>query len=150
VGLSALGWGGGCGLICRRLEWEVRVVYQACKQGSEESLVSVLRASVSAGEYGPLITLSGEADVTTAAELGELMAAQLADGTRYLAIDAAGLAFADSASIHVLLTTARTLKERGGGLLLMRPQRPVATVLHLTGASELIIIREETGAEPRP
>jgi len=112
--------------------------------------VSVLRASVSAGEYGPLITLSGEADVTTAAELGELMTVQLAGGTRHLAIDAAGLAFADSASIHVLLTAARTLKERGGGLLLMRPQRPVATVLHLTGASKLIIIREETGAEPRP
>jgi hypothetical protein len=36
------------------------------------------------------------------------------------------------------------------GLLLMRPQRTVATVLHLTGASELITIREETGAEHRP
>jgi hypothetical protein len=36
------------------------------------------------------------------------------------------------------------------GLLLMRPQRTVATVLHLTGASELITIREESGAEHRP
>jgi uncharacterized cupin superfamily protein len=59
--------------------------YQARKQGSEESLVSVLRASVSAGEYGPLITLSGEADVTTAAELGELMTVQLDGGTWHLA-----------------------------------------------------------------
>lgn len=112
--------------------------------------MNVLRASVSAGECGPLIMLSGEADVTTAAQLSELLTGQLSGGTRHLAIDAAGLAFADSASVHVLLTAARTLKERGGSLLLMRPQRPVATVLHLTGADQLITIREEAGARPGP
>jgi anti-sigma B factor antagonist len=106
--------------------------------------------SVSAGERGPLITLSGEADITNAAELSELITAQLSGGTRYLAIDAAGLAFADSASVRVLLAAARTLNERGGGLLLLRPQRPISVVLQLTGVSQLITIGEETAAEPGP
>jgi hypothetical protein len=39
--------------------------------------------SVSAGERGPLITLSGEADITNAAELSELITAQLSGGTRH-------------------------------------------------------------------
>jgi anti-anti-sigma factor len=106
--------------------------------------------SVSAGERGPLITLSGEADITNAAELSELINAQLSGGTRHLAIDAAGLAFADSASVHVLLAAARTLNERGGSLLLLRPQRPISVVLQLIGVSELITVREETAAEPGP
>ena len=112
--------------------------------------MSVLRMSVSAGERGPLITLSGEADITNAAELSELINAQLSGGTRHLAIDVAGLAFADSASVHVLVAAARTLNERGGGLLLLRPQRPISVVLQLIGVSELITIREETAAEPGP
>jgi len=106
--------------------------------------------SVSAGERGPLITLSGEADITNAAELSELINAQMSGGTRHLAIDAAGLAFADSASVHVLLAAARTLNERGGGLLLLRPQRTISVVLRLTGVGELITIRDEAGAEPGP
>ena len=43
--------------------------------------MSTLRASVSAGESGPLITLSGETDITTIAGLSELVTAQLSDGT---------------------------------------------------------------------
>ena len=112
--------------------------------------MSVLHASVSAGEYGPLITLAGEADITTAARLSELVTAQLSGAARHLSIDAAELAYADSMAIHVLLTAARTLKERGGSMVLLRPQPPVARILELTGASELITIRGETEPEPEP
>jgi ABC-type transporter Mla MlaB component len=62
----------------------------------------------------PLVTLSGEADITTAARLSELVTAQLSGETRYLSIDAAELTYADSMAIHVLLMAAETLKERGG------------------------------------
>jgi anti-anti-sigma factor len=114
--------------------------------------VSVLRAVVSAGECGPLVTLSGEADVTTAEQLSEVMTGQLATGIRHLTVDAAGLAFADSMSVHILLKAAQALAKRGGGLLLLRPQRPVATVLHLTGVDQLITIGEEqapsSGSKP--
>jgi hypothetical protein len=41
----------------------------------------MLRAWVSAGESGPLITLCGEIDMTTVAELSELVTAQLTAGS---------------------------------------------------------------------
>jgi hypothetical protein len=63
--------------------------------------VNVLRVSVAAGESGPVIVLSDEADLTAVAQLSELVTGQLSGGTLYLMIDAAGLRCADSASIRV-------------------------------------------------
>src|ERR1700761_2903406 len=99
--------------------------------------MSMLRASVSAGESGPMITLSGETDVTTAAELSQLLTAQLSGGTRHLTIDVSGLSFADSASVRVLALAARTLRQRGGDLVLLRPQRAITLILQLTGVDQM-------------
>jgi anti-anti-sigma factor len=107
-----------------------------------------LTARVAAGESGPVIVLSGEADLTTAGELSALISAQLAGGVRQLTIDVSDLWFADSASIRTLLLAARTLRERGGSLVLLRPQQPVARVLALTGAEQMFTIRGETHGEP--
>lgn len=52
--------------------------------------MSTLDASVAAGDSGPLITLSGEADITNAAELSELVTGQLSGGTLHLTIDTSG------------------------------------------------------------
>jgi anti-anti-sigma regulatory factor len=81
-----------------------------------EETVSTLRAWVSAGESGPLITLCGEADMTTVAELSELVTAQLTGGTVQLTFDVPELSFADTPSIQVLLPAASTLRKRGGDL----------------------------------
>ena len=110
--------------------------------------MSTLRASVSAGESGPVITLSGETDVTTVAELSELVTAQLSGGTRHLTVDVFGLSFADSASARVLALAARTLQQRGGGLVLLRPQRVLAQMLEIMGADQKITIRGETETTP--
>jgi anti-anti-sigma factor len=112
--------------------------------------VSTFRASVSAGESGPVITLSGEVDITTAAELNELITGQLPEATQQLTIDVAGLDFADTAAIRVLLIAARRLRQRGGGLVLLRPQRALARVLGILGADEVVEIRGETEAGPEP
>ena len=108
----------------------------------------MLKASVAAGRSGPVITLSGEADLTSVTQLSELLSAQIPDGPRELTIDLSGLRFADSATIRTLVLAARTLKERAGSLVLLRPQRSVARVLELTGAERIFIIREATGCEP--
>jgi anti-anti-sigma factor len=108
--------------------------------------VSTLHASMSAGESGPVITLSGETDVSTVAELSELVTAQLSGGTRHLTIDASGLSFADSASVRVLALAARTLRQRGGGLMLLRPQRAVALILEVMGVDQMITIRGQAEA----
>jgi anti-sigma B factor antagonist len=108
----------------------------------------ILTAQIAAGESGPVIVLSGEADLTTAEQLSALITAQLAGGAQQLTIDVADLRFADSASIRTLLLAARTLRERGGSLVLLRPQRPVARVLELTGAEQMFTIREEAYGGP--
>jgi len=109
---------------------------------------SPLTAWVAAGESGPVIVLSGEADLTCAGQLSALITAQLSRGTRQLTIDVSELRFADSASIRTLVLAARTLRERGGSLVLLRPRQPVARVLTLTGAEQMFTIRGQTHGEP--
>jgi anti-sigma B factor antagonist len=112
--------------------------------------VSTFRASVSAGESGPVVTLSGETDFTTVAELSELLTGQLAGGTLHLTIDASGWSFADSACIRVLLSAAVTLRQQAGSLVLLRPQPALARVLELMGADQVVTIRREITATPSP
>ena len=112
--------------------------------------MGLLEISVAAGESGPVLLLSGEADITTAAELSDALAAQLATGTPHLTVDLSGLQFADSAVIRALVLADRTLKGRDGGLELVDPQPVVARALSLLGVDQVIDVRDETsaGAEP--
>jgi anti-sigma B factor antagonist len=110
----------------------------------------MLKASVAAGESGPVIVLSGEADLTCAGELSALITAQLAGGARQLTVDVSRLRFADSASIRVLVLAARTLRERGGSLVLLHPQQPLTRLLALTGAGQVFTIRGEMEPESEP
>ena len=116
--------------------------------GDSAALGGTLRASVAAGVSGPVVILSGEADLTNAGQLGALMTAQLSGGTRQLTLDVSGLRFADTAAIRTLVLAARTLTERGGSLVLLRPQQAMARVLDLLGAAQMFTIRGETHGEP--
>jgi len=100
-----------------------------------------LEASVAAGDGGPVLMLSGEADFTCLAELSAVISEQVSRGTRRLTIDVSGLRFADTASIRALILAAKALKERSGNLVLLHPQRPVARVLALLGADHMFTIR---------
>jgi anti-anti-sigma factor len=112
--------------------------------------VSLLEISVAAGESGPVVTLSGEADVTTVAELSEALTAQLASGARQLTVDLSGLRFADSAVIRELVMAGRKLKDRGGRLELANPQPAVARALSLLGVDQMIEFRDGTSAGADP
>jgi anti-anti-sigma factor len=109
------------------------------------SLVSLLQASVAAGESGPVVMLSGEADLASAGELSELLTAQLAGGVQRLMVDLSGLRFADSASVRALVLAGKTLRERGGALVLARPQRAVARMLELMGVDQLVVVQGGAG-----
>jgi anti-sigma B factor antagonist len=104
----------------------------------------MLEGWVEAQEAGPVIVLAGEADATCAEQLDALIAGQLAGGTRQLTIDVSGLRFADSASVRMLALAARTLTERGGSLVLLDPQQPVARVLALLGVDQMVTIQRKT------
>ena len=110
----------------------------------------MLEVSVAAGESGPVIMLCGETDAGSKAQLSALLARQLAGGTRHLTVDVSGLRSADPAGLRALVLAAVLLKDRGGSLVLLRPQEPVARALALTGAGHMFTIRGGTQGEPDP
>ncbi len=103
--------------------------------------VGMLQTSVAAGESGPVLMLSGEADLSSAGQLSDLLTAQLSGGARQLMVDVSGLRFADSASVRALVLAGKTLRERGGALVIARPQYAVARLLQLMGVDELLVVQ---------
>lgn len=87
--------------------------------------------------------------MTVAAELDDALSARLSDGTRCLTVDISGLSFADTASVRALVLTARSLKTRGGELILVRPQPAVARLLALLGADQAFTIQSGSSAKTR-
>src|SRR5512146_3350051 len=105
--------------------------------------MSLLGIVVAAGDGGPVVALSGEADVTTVPELTAALTAQIATGVRHLTVDLSGLSFADSASVSVFISANHVLRATGGTLVLCRPQPPVARMLSLLGVSQVIPVHGE-------
>jgi anti-sigma B factor antagonist len=97
--------------------------------------------SLGAEETGPVVSLSGESDVTTAAQISAALTAQISAGARHLIVDLSLLRFADSASIRVLIEAHRALRDRGGVLELTTPQETVARSLQLLGVDQVITVR---------
>src|SRR5215469_8329884 len=114
-----------------------------------ESAASPLDIRVAAGESGPVLMLSGEADITTLAQLENALSALLAAGTGILTVDLSGLGFADSATIGALVRAARTLKSQGGRLDLASPQPALARMLALLGVDEIVSIRDDAPGHAR-
>jgi anti-sigma B factor antagonist len=108
--------------------------------------VGRLKATVVSRDCGAVVVLSGEADFRDLSQLTAVIGGQMSVGARRLTIDVSGLRFADTASIRTLILAAKELKSRGGSLVLLHPQQPVARVLTLLGADHILMIR--TGADP--
>ena len=51
---------------------------------------------------------------------------------------------------HALALAARTLQQRGDGLVLLRPQRVLVRMLEIMGADQMITIRGQAEARPEP
>jgi len=104
--------------------------------------VDLLTASVatveSDGEPYTLVELVGEADVTNCDSLREVLEAEVAKRPRTLIIDLSGLRFMDSSALHVILRANRSMDREGGVLSLAGPREPVAKMLRLTAADQLI------------
>lgn len=104
--------------------------------------VDLLTTSVatveSAGEPYTLVELAGEADVTNSDKLREVLEAEVAKQPRTMIVDLSGLRFMDSSALHVILRVSRTMDRQGGVLALVSPREPVAKMLRLTAADQLI------------
>jgi ABC-type transporter Mla MlaB component len=65
-----------------------------------------LEVSVATGASGPVLVLAGEADFTSITRLDKALTAQVSGRAVQLAIDAANLRYADSASMRTLVMAA--------------------------------------------
>lgn len=92
----------------------------------------------SSGEPYTLVTLAGEADVTNSDSLRKVLDTEVGRQPRTLIIDLSGLRFMDSSALHVILRANRTMDLHGGVLALASPREPVAKMLRLTAADQLI------------
>ena len=108
--------------------------------------MGMLEISVTAGESGPVVKLSGECDMSVTGQLSDALDAQMAGGARHLTVDLSGLRFADSACINTLVRAHLVLTERGGILQLAFPQPKVAATLGLLGVDQALPVRTQTGA----
>jgi len=104
--------------------------------------VDLLTTSVATVESGSepytLVELVGEADVTNSDSLREVLDAEVAKQPRTLIIDLSGLRFMDSSALHVILRANRAMDREGGVVALASPRDPVAKMLRLTAADQLI------------
>ncbi|HEX4399631.1 MAG TPA: STAS domain-containing protein [Trebonia sp.] len=85
-----------------------------------------------------LVELTGEADVTNSDALREVLDTEVAKQPRTMIIDLSGLRFMDSSALHVILRANRVMDRQGGVLALASPREPVAKMLRLTAADQLI------------
>ena len=88
-----------------------------------------------------VVVLAGELDLADApAVTAQLLSA--ADQSGRVSVDLAGVTFIDSTAIGALVGVQRTLRERGGSLVLRRPSRAVARLLELTALDRLFEIED--------
>lgn len=86
------------------------------------------------GEHGYVVSLAGELDISTVAELRAALASVLADDPRLLVFDLGGLRFMDSAAISVMVDAAERVPE----LRLREPTQIVKRIVEITGLSQVL------------
>jgi STAS domain len=75
--------------------------------------VSLLEVSVAAGDSGPLVVLTGEADLSSITQLYEVLTAQVSARTSHLTIDVTDLRSADPAAAQALMLAALIIRGPG-------------------------------------
>ena len=105
--------------------------------------VSLLGIAVESQQFGVVIRLSGETDLSTLEQLRNALDGQVSGGVQQLTIDLSGLRFADSSSIRALTDAHLALKAQGGTLELVDPQPNVARILVLLGIDQVLTVRRQ-------
>jgi anti-sigma B factor antagonist len=85
--------------------------------------------------HGVVVAVNGELDLVSAPIVGSELekAAQSLD---LVAIDLTETTFIDSAGLHMLITADRSLRERGGHLVIVGSPPQASRVMELTGMDE--------------
>ena len=112
--------------------------------------MSLLEVSVAAGDSGPVVVLTGEADLSSTTQLYDVLTAQVSARTSHLPIDVTDLRSADPATAQALMLAALIVRAQGGNAVLLNPQAPVARVLDRLRAAEMFTILGRTSVANEP
>ncbi|KJS59874.1 hypothetical protein VM95_24655 [Streptomyces rubellomurinus] len=97
---------------------------------------------VSPWAEGTVVSLYGELDLDSAAELDGVLAAALGEPATVVVVDCAGLEFCDSTGLNALLRGQARAEADGSRIELARPRPLVLRMLELTGATDAFRIRD--------
>jgi anti-sigma B factor antagonist len=89
------------------------------------------------------VSVTGEIGVASEDQFREVLVSALKPEPRCLVVDLADVPFMASAGVGVLMGIRRVLSARGGTLVVSSPCPPVARVLEVTGAADLIPVAAE-------
>ena len=113
--------------------------------------MSILEVSVAAGDFGPVIVLAGEADLSSIAQLNEVLTTQVSARTSHLTIDVTNLRSVDLATAQALILAALIIRVQGGNAVLLNPRATVALMLDRLRAAETFTVlgRASAGTNQR-
>ncbi|MET8508513.1 STAS domain-containing protein [Streptomyces sp. NPDC004787] len=97
-----------------------------------------------------LARLRGEIDLDDAAQLRNDLVAALRSSPCGLDLDLSDVTFCDSQGVHLLTDLDRLARQSGKTLVLTGLSRPVARLLHVTGAQRVLDIRGRPEPEAGP
>lgn len=114
------------------------------EQSRAEHIIELGQLTMRSARNGDVhtITLTGEMDLSNAADVErELLHAEATDA-RTIVIDLSGLQFMDSTGIRLLIAADGRARADGGRLSLTRPPAQVLRVLCIAGIDELLPFRD--------
>ena len=82
-----------------------------------------------------VITVSGEVDLATAADLERAIASALGGSATVIEVDLSGVEFMDSAGLRVLVAARKQADDAGRELRLRSPHERVRRIIEITGLS---------------
>ncbi|MFJ2188806.1 STAS domain-containing protein [Kitasatospora sp. NPDC087861] len=97
---------------------------------------------------GTVLALYGELDLDSVDALWAALDAALAAPAAVVVIDCAGLEFCDSTGLDAMFRAQDRAAARGSRIELARPRPPVLRMLELTGATDVLPVRDVPPSGP--
>ncbi len=106
------------------------------------SALSLSHRRVAAGEVISVITIAGEVDASTSADLETYLDRVRRRLDEHLVVDVSELTFLDSSGLAVLLAAAMLARVHGAGVHLAGVRPRVARLLQITGADRAVTVHD--------
>lgn len=101
-----------------------------------------LTVSTSERDAVVVVTVSGEVDVYTAAQLRSALEDRIADGQTALVIDLEDVGFIDSTGLGVLVGRLKTVRKTGGWLSVVCTSERILRLFAITGLDKVLPVHD--------